>query len=166
VGYAQAPHLFHNDGQGRFRDIASAAGSAFAAPKVARGLAYGDFDRDGDLDLVVTTNQGPAFLYRNDVTNGFHPLRIRLIGKKSNRDAIGAVVRVTTPEATQTRMVKTGSSYLSQSELALTFGLGPRDAATRMTISWPSGVTQEFSAVRFGGYECTEGQGLRRLDGY
>jgi hypothetical protein len=63
-------------------------------------------------------------------------------------------------------MVKTGSSYLSQSELTLTFGLGPRDGATRMTISWPSGATQEFTGVRFGGYECTEGQGLKRLDGY
>jgi hypothetical protein len=166
VGYAQPPHLFHNDGQGRFRDIASSAGAGFAAAKVARGLAYGDFDRDGDLDLVVTTNQGPAYLYRNDVTSGFHALRIRLTGKKSNRDAIGAVVRVTTPEATQTRMVKTGSSYLSQSELTLTFGLGPREGATRMTISWPSGATQEFTGVRFGGYECTEGQGLKRLDGY
>jgi len=166
VGYAQPPHLFHNDGQGHFRDIAASAGAGFAAPKVARGLAYGDFDRDGDLDLAVTTNQGPAYLYRNDLSNGFHPLRIRLIGKKSNRDGIGAVVRATTPEGTQSRMVKTGSSYLSQSELTLTFGLGPRDAATRLTIAWPSGATQEFSGVRFGGYECLEGQGLKKLDGY
>ena len=166
MGYAQPPHLFHNDGQGRFRDVAAAAGAGFAAPKVARGLAYGDFDRDGDLDLLVTTNQGPAYLYRNDLTNGFHPLRIHLTGKKSNRDAIGAVVRVTTPEGMQSRMVKTGSSYLSQSELTLTFGLGPRDAVTRLSIEWPSGATQEFTAVRFGGYECVEGQPLKRLDGY
>jgi hypothetical protein len=166
VGYAQPPHLFHNDGQGRFHDIAAGAGAGFASPKVARGLAYGDFDRDGDLDLVVTTNQGPAYLYRNDVTNGYHALRIHLTGKKSNRDAIGAVVRVTTPEGTQSRMVKTGSSYLSQSELTLTFGLGPRDAATRLTIEWPSGAAQEFSGVRAGGYECGEGQPLRKLDGY
>jgi enediyne biosynthesis protein E4 len=85
---------------------------------------------------------------------------------ESNRDGIGAVVRVTTPDGTQSRMVKTGSSYLSQSELALTFGLGARDAATRLTIEWPSGVTQEFTGVRAGGYECLEGQALRKLDGY
>jgi hypothetical protein len=133
---------------------------------VARGLAYGDFDRDGDLDLVVTTNQGPAYLYRNDVTDGFHALRIHLTGRKSNRDAIGAVVRVTTPEGAQMRMVKTGSSYLSQSELTLTFGLGPRDTASHLTIEWPSGATQEFTGVRFGGYECAEGQPLKKLDGF
>ncbi|MFZ0932868.1 MAG: CRTAC1 family protein [Bryobacteraceae bacterium] len=166
VGYAQPPHLFHNDGQDRFHDVAAEAGPGFASPKVARGLAYGDFDRDGDLDLLVTTNQGPAYLYRNDISNGFRSLRIHLTGKQSNRDAIGAVVRVTTPEGTQSRMVKTGSSYLSQSELTLTFGLGPRDAVTRLTIQWPSGATQEFSAIRTGGYECEEGQPLKQLNGY
>ena len=121
-----------------FRDVAAAAGGGFAAPKVARGLAYGDFDRDGDLDLLITTNQGPAYLYRNDLTTGVRALRLRLTGTKSNRDAIGAVVRVTTPEGTQSRMVKTGSSYLSQSELTLTFGLGPRDAATRVCSNGPA----------------------------
>ena len=161
VGYAQPPHLFLNNGKGVFRDVAAQAGSGFDAPKVARGLAYGDFDRDGDLDLLVTTNQGPAYLYRNDITSGRRSFRLRLIGTKSNRDAIGAVVQLTTPDGTQTRMIKTGSSYLSQSELALTFGLGSRDAATGLVIYWPSGQTQEFKNVRAGAYECVESQGLK-----
>jgi enediyne biosynthesis protein E4 len=161
AGYAQPPHLFLNRGGARFQDVASLAGGGFASPKVARGLAYGDFDRDGDTDLLITTNRGPAYLYRNDVAPGAHWLRMRLIGTKSNRDAIGAVVRVTTPESTQSRTVKTGSSYLSQSELTLTFGLGPRDFATRVVLEWPSGSVQEFSKVTAGAYECTEGAKLQ-----
>jgi hypothetical protein len=161
TGYAQPPHLFLNRGGGHFQDVAAQAGGGFATPKVARGLAYGDFDRDGDLDLLLTTNQGPALLYRNDVTGGAHSLRLRLIGTKSNRDAIGSVVRLTTADATQSRMVKTGSSYLSQSELTLTFGLGPRDSATKIVVEWASGAVQEFGKTAAGAYECTEGGQLR-----
>jgi hypothetical protein len=157
TGYAQPPHLFLNRGGGHFQDVAAQAGGGFAAPKVARGLAYGDFDRDGDLDLLISTNQGPAYLYRNDVAPGVHGLRLRLIGTKSNRDAIGSVVRLTTADGTQSRTVKTGSSYLSQSELTLTFGLGPRDSATRIVVEWASGAVQEFTTVAAGAYECTEG---------
>ncbi len=94
VGYAQPPQLFLNDGQGKFRDVAGEVGGGFAQPKVGRGLAYGDFDRDGDLDLLITTNNGPAYLYRNDQLAGNKSIRIRLVGTKSNRDAIGARVRV------------------------------------------------------------------------
>ncbi len=160
AGYAQSPHLFLNSGSGSFRDVASAIGSEFSAPKVARGIAYGDFDRDGDLDVLITTNQGPAHLYRNDVTNGNKSLRLRLVGTKSNRDGIGSLVRVFTPEGAQSRMVKSGSSYLSQSELTLTFGLGKRDTVNRIVIEWPSGLTQEFKNVRAGAYECVESKNL------
>ncbi len=163
-GYAQSPHLFLNDGKGGFRDVASQAGQAFASPKVGRGVAYGDFDRDGDLDVLITSNQGPALLYRNDVTSGGHALRLRLIGTKSNRDAIGASIRLTTPDGTQSRMVKTGSSYLSQSELTITFGLGARQKADRIVIDWPSGAVQEFKDVQWGALECTEGKQIKRLD--
>lgn len=157
-GYAQPPHLFLNDGKGGFHDVAAQLGAGFAAPKVARGLAYGDFDRDGDLDLLLTTNQGPAYLYRNDLTSGNRSLRFHLQGTKSNRDGIGAMVRVTTPDGTQSRMVKTGSSYLSQSELAVTFGLAKRDKVDRVVIEWPSGQVQEFRNVNAGEYRCTEGK--------
>ena len=161
VGYAQAPHLFLNDGHHSFRDVAPQAGAAFSAPKVGRGAACGDFDRDGDVDLLITTNQGPALLYRNDVTNGNRSIRLRLVGTKSNRDAIGAMVRLSTPEGTQSRMVKTGSSYLSQSELALTFGIGKRDRAERAIIEWPSGRVDEFKNLAAGTYEIVEGKALR-----
>jgi len=157
-GYAQAPHLFLRDGKGKFRDAAVEAGQAFAAPKVARGLALGDFDGDGDVDILITTNQGPAHLYRNDAPSGNRSLRMHLVGTKSNRDAVGAVVRLTTADGTQMRMVKTGSSYLSQSELTLTFGLGRRTQADRCLVEWPSGVTQEFRNLQAGQYECVEGQ--------
>ncbi len=156
-GYAQAPHLFLNDGHGGFRDVATEVGGGFATPRVGRGLAYGDIDGDGDVDLLLTTNGGPAYLYRNDVAAGAKSLRLKLRGVKSNREAIGAVVRVTTAEGTQSRMVKTGSSYLSQSELALTFGLGKRDRAERVVVQWPSGGVQEFKGVAAGRFELVEG---------
>ena len=164
IGYAQPPHLFLNDGRGAFHDVAKEAGQDFAAPKVGRGAAYGDFDRDGDLDILITTNNGPAALYRNDVSNGNRSLRLRLIGTKSNRDGIGAVVRLTTPDGTQSRMVKTGSSYLSQSELALTFGLGKRDKADRLVIEWPSGRVEEYKNLQPGAYDCTESKTITQSD--
>jgi len=160
VGYAQAPQLFLNQGLNQsktgFRDVAADVGRDFAAPKVGRGAAWGDFDRDGDVDILITTNQGPALLYRNDVTNGNRSLRVRLIGTKSNRDAIGAVVRLTTPEGTQSRMVKSGSSYLCQSELTLTFGLGKRGNADRLVIEWPSGLVEDYKNLAAGSYVCQE----------
>jgi hypothetical protein len=160
IGYAQPPLLFLNDGRGQFRDVAQQAGREFASPKIGRGLAFGDFDNDGDVDLLLTTNQGAAFLYRNDVLNGNRSARIRLIGTKSNRDGIGAVVRATTPAGTQSRMVKSGSSYLSQSELPLTFGLGKGGSIARLVIEWPSGGVDEYKNIGPGRYECTEGRGI------
>jgi len=161
VGSAQAPHLFLNQGNGVFRDVAAAVGADFSKPKVGRGLAVGDFDRDGDVDLLITTNNGPAYLYRNDQSSGNRSLRFRLAGTKSNRDAIGATVRIFHGGSSQSRLVKSGSSYLSQSELPVTFGVGPRDRVDRVVITWPSGATQEFTNVATGrAYDCVEGKGL------
>jgi hypothetical protein len=167
VGYAQPPELFLNGGKGKFNDAAAAAGGDFDQPKVGRGLAYGDFDRDGDLDLLLTTNNGPAYLYRNDQLGRNRSIRFRLVGTKSNRDAIGATVRVFTTGMTQSQMVKGGSSYLSQSELPVTFGLEKRDQIDRVVIEWPSGRTEEFKNLAAGRcYECTEGKGMAPQDGY
>jgi hypothetical protein len=161
VGYAQPPHLFLNQGGGRFRDIAAEAGRDFAQPRVGRGLACADFDRDGDVDLLVTTNGGPAVLFRNDQSSGNRFVRFTLKGTASNRDAIGATIRIFHGGTSQSRLIKSGSSYLSQSELPLTFGVGTRDRLDRVVISWPNGRTAEFRNVATGkAYECVEGKGL------
>jgi hypothetical protein len=165
VGYAQPAQLFLNDGKGRFRDVAREAGPSFAEPKVGRGLAFGDFDRDGDLDLLLTTNNGPAYLYRNDQISGNRSIRFHLVGTKSNRDAIGAILHIEAGGVSQSRMVRGGSSYLSQSELTLTLGVGKRDQVDRAVIAWPSGRTEEFKNIAAGKtYECVEFSGLHLLD--
>jgi len=167
VGYAQPPQLFLNDGQGKFHDVAGEIGGGFAQSRVGRGLAYGDFDRDGDLDLLVTTNNGPAYLYRNDQLEGNKSVRIGLVGTKSNRDAMGARVRIFYGESSQSRRVKGGSSYLSQSELPLTFGLGKREKIDRLVIDWPSGGTEEYKNLASGrAYECVESRGITALSGF
>jgi hypothetical protein len=171
VGYAQPPQLFLNQGNGTFRDVTREAGPDFSQPKVGRGLAYADFDRDGDLDLLLTTNNGPAYLFRNDqILNsqgGSHSIRFRLVGTQSNRDAIGAIVRLESGGITQSRMVKSGSSYLSQSELPLTFGLGKKDQVDRIVIQWPNGRTEEFKNLKAGkSYQCTEEKGVVPQSGF
>jgi len=167
VGYAQPPQLFLDERDGRFHDVAAEVGGGFDQPKVGRGLAYADFDRDGDLDLLLTTNNGPTYLYRNDQLAGNRSIRFRLVGTKSNRDGIGATVRIVTGGLSQSRMVKSGSSYLSQSELPLTFGLEKQDQVESAVILWPSGRTEEFKHLKAGRcYECVEGKGISALDGY
>jgi hypothetical protein len=161
VGYAQPPHLFLNQGNGTFRDAAADAGREFAQPRVGRGLACGDFDRDGDVDILITTNNGPASLFRNDQRAGNRFVRFQLRGTASNRDAIGATVRIFHGGTSQSRLVKSGSSYLSQSELPVTFGLGARDRIDRVVVSWPNGRTEEFKNVAAGkAYDCVEGKGM------
>jgi hypothetical protein len=147
VTYRERPLFFlAQPGQAfRYKEVGEPAG--LSAALVARGVAYLDYDRDGDLDLVFTENGGQARLYRNEGGPKGHWLRLDLRGAASNRDAIGAVVAVTSNGVTQTRMVKTGSSYLSQSESTLTFGLGPAAQADRVEIRWPSGRAQTLEKV-------------------
>ena len=145
VPFAQPPLLFRNTGKGRFDDVTKAAG--LTKPVVARGAAYGDFDRDGDLDLLISTNHGPGYLLRNDTASANSWLEVRLRGAKSNRNGLGAVVRVESPAGKQSQMVRSGSSYCSASDLALHFGLG-KDTTANLTIEWPSGAKQSLAGVK------------------
>ncbi|MBM3773540.1 MAG: CRTAC1 family protein [Acidobacteria bacterium] len=147
VQYRQAPLLFRNLGGRKFANVTARMGAAFTRPIVARGAAYGDYDRDGDLDILLTTNHGPAALYRNDNSSRNHWLAVKLTGTKSNRNGIGAVVRVESASGRQWQMVRSGSSYCSQSDLALTFGLGKDARANVVEIAWPSGAKQRLANV-------------------
>jgi hypothetical protein len=143
---SQRPLLLRNNGNRTFADVTSTLGPGFNRSTMGRGAAYADFDGDGDLDVVITTLAGPAYLYRNDGGNRNNWLRVRTIGSRSNRSGLGAVVRVTTTSGTQSQTVRSGSSYASQSELALTFGLG-RERRASVAVQWPSGKTQSFANV-------------------
>ncbi len=147
VGYREAPLLFRNLGNHKFENVTARLGPAFNRPIVARGAAYADFDRDGDLDVLISTNNGPAYLFRNDGGNRNHWLSVRLAGTRSNRDGIGAVVRVQSAGGKQWNMVRSGSSYCSQSDLALTFGLG-KDTSAQVEVEWPSGARQQIKDVQ------------------
>lgn len=160
VRYAQPPHVFRNLSGGKFQEVTQSLGAAFARPKVARGAAYADIDNDGFLDVLLTTNHGPAYLFHNGGESN-HSLRIRLAGVKSNRDGIGAVVRVKSGKDQQWQMLRSGSSYLSQSELVLTFGLGAATKADSIEIQWPSGETDKLSNVDAGQVvTVSEGKGI------
>ena len=148
VTYAQRPHLFYNAGQKQFEEVTAVSGAALQRPMVARGAAYGDYDNDGDLDVLVTVNNGPARLLRNDGGNQNNVLRVQTIGTTSNRDGIGARVEVTVRGAPKLwQIVKTGSSYASQSELPLTFGLGKAAGVDGVRITWPSGRVDSVGAI-------------------
>jgi len=146
VSYKESPLLFRNLGNHRFENVSAQVGPAFQKTMVARGAAYADFDHDGDLDVLISTNNGPALLLRNDGGNRNHWLSIRLSGVRSNRDGLGAVVRVESEGGKQWNMVRSGSSYCSESDRALTFGLGPDSVAT-VQVEWPSGAKQQFPNV-------------------
>jgi enediyne biosynthesis protein E4 len=148
VQYAQPPHVFRNLGGGKFEAATPRLGAALQRPMVARGAAYGDFDGDGDLDVLLNVNNGPAVLLRNDGGNRNHYLRVRTVGTTSNRDGIGARVTVTLDGGRRLEgMVRTGSSYLSQSELPLTFGLGGATKVAKVEVAWPSGKTDVATGV-------------------
>jgi enediyne biosynthesis protein E4 len=166
VSYAEPPHLFRNLGNGKFEEVTGKVGAGFVAPKVARGAAYADINNDGALDVLITTNGGPAHLYRNEGGTN-QSLRVKLVGTKSNRDGIGAVVHVSSGGDRQWLMMKSGSSYLSQSELVLTFGLGAKTKADTVEVQWPSGQIDKLSNINAGQtVTIEEGKGVISQRGY
>lgn len=147
VQFRQPPLLFRNQGQRKFENASQSVGDQFQRPVVARGAAYADYDRDGDLDILLTTNHGPAYLYRNDGGNENNFICIRTKGVKSNRDGIGSIVRVESAGGKQWSVVRSGSSYASQSDLALTFGLAKDPTVTSIEVEWPSGAKDRVTNV-------------------
>ncbi|MGI4852412.1 MAG: CRTAC1 family protein [Janthinobacterium lividum] len=145
--YKEPMLLARNLGKSKFEDVSAQAGSVFTERWVSRGMAVGDLDNDGRVDAVVSTNGGTAHLLHNETATAHHWLGLRLTGHRSNRDGIGAVVRVKAGTGTQSRTVTTSGSYLSSNDKRLNFGLGETASATHVEIRWPSGIVQQLENV-------------------
>jgi enediyne biosynthesis protein E4 len=145
--YRQLNSLFHNQAIGRFAEVSKFSGTGFDTPYVGRGVAFADIDNDGFLDVIVANNGDSPLVLHNSGGNGDHFLNFKLIGKKSNRDALGARVRVVTGATSQIREITGAGSYLSQSDLRAHFGLGKAGRAETVEITWPSGQRQAFHDV-------------------
>jgi hypothetical protein len=161
AGRAQTDQLFLNDGRGQFAEVSGSAGPPFAQPHVGRGAAFGDIDNDGDLDILLVPNQGPVALLVNDGVSRNHWLELRLQGTRSNRDGIGARIRVTAGARTQVADVRSAYSYCSASDLRAHFGLGEATSAEKVEIRWPSGRIDTFAAAADQILTVTEGHAVR-----
>jgi hypothetical protein len=147
VQYKEPPLMFRNSGKGKYENASGSLGPAFSVPLVARGAAHADYDRDGDPDILVTSNDGPARLLRNDGGNRNKWIAVKAIGTKSNKSALGAIVRIQSASGKQWTMVRSGSSYASQSDLTQTFGLGSDGTVQAIEVEWPSGTTDRLTNV-------------------
>jgi hypothetical protein len=150
TSYKQKDLLYENIGGGRFKDVSAQSGPAFQIKHVGRGAAIGDFDNDGDLDIVIADCGGPALLFRNDGGNRNHWIAVRARGRESNRFGIGAKVRVTAGGLTQLREINPTGSYLSTADVRLYFGLGSETRVAKLEIDWPSGKKQTLEGVPAG----------------
>jgi enediyne biosynthesis protein E4 len=145
--FKQVNSLFHNQGHGKFVETTKIAGSGFQTPYVGRGVAFADFDNDGFMDVVVGNNGDPPLLLHSSGGNGNHFLNFKLVGTKSNRDAMGARIRMLAGGISQIREIAGGGSYLSQSDLRANFGLGKANRAETVEVLWPSGLRQVFHDI-------------------
>ena len=145
--YKQLNTVFHNLKNGKFAEVSAATGIASLAPRVGRGVAFLDFDNDGSVDVLVANNGDPPTLLHNEGGSGNHFVNFKLVGTKSNRDAMGARIRVVAGGISEIREIAGGGSYLSQSELRANFGLGTATRAELVEVSWPSGAKQSFKNV-------------------
>ena len=145
--YKQHNSLFRNQGNGKFQDTSGQGGLLELAARAGRGVAFADFDNDGYVDVIVANNGDPPTLLHNVGRNGNHFVNFKLVGTKSNRDALGARIRLTVGKISQIREISAGGSYLSQSDLRANFGLGRDTVATTVEITWPSGLHQVFRNV-------------------
>ena len=148
----QRPLLFENRQGKRFENIAPSAGPYLSEGHLGRGVAVGDLDNDGDLDLMIGHTNDPAAVLSNESKNRNHWIGLRLIGTTSHRDAVGAIVGLVTDEGEQIRQVKGGTSYLSASDPRVFFGLGEAQTIDRISIRWPSGIVQELRAAKVDRY--------------
>ncbi len=144
--YKEPMLLARNTGKG-FVDVSAQSGAVFQQPWVSRGLAVGDLDNDGRVDAVVTTNGGAAHILHNETKTGNHWLTLNLVGHKSNRDGIGAEVKLVTSHGAQYQTVSTAGSYLSSNDKRVSFGLGADTSAAAIEIHWPSGIVQRMEHV-------------------
>jgi hypothetical protein len=146
--FREPPVLLENDNGKRFVDVSAQSGEVFQQPWVGRGLATGDINNDGKVDVVVSTNNGPAYVLLNQTQTDNHWITLKMIGVKSNRDAIGAQVRITTDAGDQYATVTTSSSYQSSSDKRVHFGLGAATSVKAIEIRWPSGIVQKLKDVK------------------
>jgi hypothetical protein len=147
IAYKQPKVLYRNLRNGKFEDISAQSGPGITTPQVSRGCAFGDFDNDGDIDVVVNNLDGPPSLLRNDGGNRNNWLLVKCVGTRSNRSAIGARVRVVVEGRAQVDEVMSGSSYYSQNDLRLHFGLGSAKEAELVAVRWPSGLEEKLSGI-------------------
>lgn len=153
--------MFRNLGKGKYEHVSPSLGAAFNVAQVARGAAYADYDHDGDLDILVANNHGPARLLRNDGGSQNRWLCVKAVGRRSNRSGIGAIVRIQSAGGRQWTTVRSGGSYASQSDLAVTFGLGQDASVSALEVEWPSGTKDRLTNVAANQFlTIEEGKGL------